>query len=34
MKFTEGTFRDWGYGLVEEEFGDRIILESELDEGG
>jgi isocitrate dehydrogenase len=34
MKFTEGAFRDWGYGLVKGEFGDRIVLESELDEGG
>ncbi len=30
MKFTEGAFRDWGYELAKEEFGDRIILESEL----
>jgi isocitrate dehydrogenase len=32
MKFTEGAFRDWGYELAKEEFGDRIILESELGE--
>jgi isocitrate dehydrogenase len=33
MKFTEGAFRDWGYELAKEEFGDRIILESEISEG-
>ena len=32
MKFTEAAFRDWGYELAKEEFGDRIILESELGE--
>jgi isocitrate dehydrogenase len=32
MKFTEGAFRDWGYELAKEEFGDRIILESDLGE--
>ncbi|WP_458188017.1 isocitrate dehydrogenase (NADP(+)) [Haladaptatus sp. NG-WS-4] len=30
MKFTEGAFRDWGYELAEEEFGDVIITEDEL----
>ena len=30
MKFTEGAFRDWGYEAAKEEFGDRILLESEL----
>jgi isocitrate dehydrogenase len=24
MKFTEGAFRNWGYGLAEREFGDRV----------
>ena len=24
MKFTEGAFRTWGYGLAEREFGDRV----------
>jgi isocitrate dehydrogenase len=33
MKFTEGAFRDWGYELAKEEFGDKIVLESELTEG-
>jgi isocitrate dehydrogenase len=30
MKFTEGAFRDWGYEIAREEFGDRIVLENEL----
>jgi len=30
MKFTEGAFRDWGYELAQEEFGEKILLESEL----
>ena len=30
MKFTEGAFRDWGYEVAREEFGDRILVESEL----
>jgi len=34
MKFTEGAFRDWGYEIAKEEFGDRILLESELGEEG
>ena len=29
MKFTEGAFRDWGYEVAKEEFGDHILLESE-----
>ena len=24
MKFTEGAFRNWGYALAQEEFGDRV----------
>ncbi len=27
MKFTEGAFRDWGYELAKEEFGDTVIDE-------
>ena len=27
MKFTEGAFRDWGYELAKDEFGDRTIGE-------
>ncbi len=30
MKYTEGAFRDWGYELAREEFGDLTITESEL----
>jgi isocitrate dehydrogenase len=30
MKFTEGAFRDWGYEVAKEEFGDVILPESEL----
>ena len=25
MKYTEGGFRDWGYDLVEKEFGDQVF---------
>jgi isocitrate dehydrogenase len=34
MKFTEGAFRDWGYEVAREEFGDRILLENEMEKGG
>jgi isocitrate dehydrogenase len=30
MKFTEGAFRDWGYELARDEFGDRTITEDAL----
>jgi len=30
MKFTEGAFKDWGYQIAREEFGDMTIPESEL----
>ena len=30
MKFTEGAFKDWGYELAHEEFGDVTISEQEL----
>jgi isocitrate dehydrogenase len=30
MKFTEGAFRNWGYELAREEFGDQTISEDEL----
>jgi len=30
MKFTEGAFRDWGYELAREEFGDWTISEDEV----
>jgi isocitrate dehydrogenase len=32
MKFTEGAFRDWGYELAREEFGDYTITEDDLPE--
>jgi len=34
MKFTEGAFRDWGYEVGEEEFRERILLESETGNKG
>src|ERR1051326_7158989 len=35
MKFTEGAFKDWGYQLAKEEFGDVTVPESEIAaEGG
>ncbi len=30
MKFTEGAFREWGYEVAKEEFGDYVITEEEL----
>ncbi|MFC7187384.1 isocitrate dehydrogenase (NADP(+)) [Halorubrum yunnanense] len=30
MKFTEGAFRDWGYEVAEEEYGDDVITEDQL----
>ena len=30
MKFTEAAFRDWGYELAEEEYGDEVITEDTL----
>jgi len=32
MKFTEGAFRDWGYEVAKEEFGERVLLENERSE--
>ena len=29
MKFTEGAFRDWGYEVAKEEFGEKVLPESE-----
>lgn len=31
QKFTEGSFRDWGYEVAKEEFADHCVLESELE---
>ncbi|HYO45222.1 MAG TPA: isocitrate dehydrogenase (NADP(+)) [Gemmatimonadota bacterium] len=33
MKFTEGAFREWGYEVAAEEFGDRTVTESDLWQG-
>jgi isocitrate dehydrogenase len=30
MKFTEGAFRNWGYEVAREEFGEQTITEDEL----
>ena len=30
MKFTEGAFKEWGYQVGKEEFGEQTITESEL----
>jgi isocitrate dehydrogenase len=30
MKFTEGGFKDWGYQIAKEEFGDVTVPESEV----
>jgi isocitrate dehydrogenase len=34
MKFTEGAFRDWGYEVAREQFGDDTCTEAELAKGG
>ncbi len=31
MKYTEGAFRDWGYEVAREEFGDVTLFENELE---
>jgi isocitrate dehydrogenase len=33
MKFTEGAFRDWGYEVAREQFGDRTVAEADLGKG-
>jgi len=30
MKYTEGAFRDWGYEVAEEEYGEEVITEDTL----
>ncbi|ELZ46735.1 isocitrate dehydrogenase [Halorubrum californiense DSM 19288] len=30
MKFTEGAFRDWGYEVAEDEYGEAVITEDQL----
>lgn len=32
MKFTEGSFKNWGYDLAEREFGDKVFTWREYDE--
>jgi isocitrate dehydrogenase len=32
MKFTEGAFREWGYEVAKERFGDKTISEAEVNE--
>ena len=34
MKYTEGAFRDWGYEVAREKFGDHIVTESDLGKAG
>ena len=34
MKFTEGAFRDWGYEVAREQFGDTVVTEADLAKGG
>jgi isocitrate dehydrogenase len=34
MKFTEGAFRDWGYELAREKFGESVVSEADLSKGG
>ncbi|MGG0644741.1 NADP-dependent isocitrate dehydrogenase [Sporosarcina gallistercoris] len=31
MKFTEGAFKNWGYEVAEEEFGDKVFTWNEYD---
>jgi len=30
LKYTEGAFRDWGYAIAEQEFGDLTVTERDL----
>jgi isocitrate dehydrogenase len=34
MKYTEGAFRDWGYEIVREKFGEYCVTEDDLAKGG
>ena len=34
MKFTEGAFRDWGYEVARDKFGDQVVSEADLAKGG
>jgi isocitrate dehydrogenase len=33
MKFTEGAFRDWGYEVAKQDFGDKTVTEAEAGDG-
>jgi isocitrate dehydrogenase len=34
MKFTEGAFRDWGYEVAREKFGEHVVSEADLEKAG
>ena len=34
MKFTEGAFRDWGYEVAREKFGETVCTEADLTKAG
>ena len=34
VKFTEGAFRDWGYELARDRFGESVVAEADLAKGG
>ena len=34
MKYTEGAFRDWGYELAKEKFGETLVTEADLAKAG
>jgi isocitrate dehydrogenase len=34
MKYTEGGFRDWGYELAREKFGEHVVTEEQLGHAG
>lgn len=34
LKYTEGAFRDWGYALAHQEFGEDTVPERDLDKPG
>lgn len=34
MKYTEGAFRDWGYELAQQQYGDKVVKEGEDNAGG
>jgi isocitrate dehydrogenase len=34
MKYTEGAFRDWGYEVAREKFGEHIVTEGDLGKAG